>query len=716
MKKSKRKISKKEEEELLKKAEYIISLESSYKDINYITFINYIKFIFTNEFNQTTLSLPINKRDKESFDYLKNYVNLTYELLEQDKKENLKLFEKEVSQIKPENQLYNYIQSLENFAKKKNLGTFTIQDIRESFYKEVNFIFLGYLKSSGKKIGNFFNLYFYYFEYIIPSIHSFKFVLYYYILQISELLKGLEYSKEFCPDLNNNNCLYLIKSFFEKVAKEDLEVLSVYTLLIFKYKFIFKNIKDEIDKKIIEMSIEQTIAVVRQKTLKNKIIIQYMYHYFIIYLENNIEMEKNNKIFNQIITNNENNNDINTTKAIQINNNKENTNKPQNVIKNEIIDENDKNINLINISEASDNKTNKNEMKDNNQSHEQKKKSNIDDNSEEKESIKKMVKDLLNSKIQKNINEIEVHDYDASTNDDGARESANPHNSNSNHLGPNGKSNSDGKSTNFNGNGEKKDNNNNLVPYLSSYSPDMQKLIKEIYDKMEQKYKEIKEEIQQRYNKMELQNKEMERQNKAMKLQYKETELQNKAMELQNKELKQQIEEHSKKINDIKNKLEDVLGVLGAIQMRDRSKNVLRPYIGLLDKTELDNLEKDKKKKWEIIAKKIEDYFLKNYKNSPKCKIFLEIVEKCLENINKGNYDAHHVNSEYYESQLCKWIENNKMMHFSLDKLYFLLKINIPDNSILEAYDILDQFYEDNMELKFFKGRTFEDYFKPKNS
>ena len=56
------------------------------------------------------------------------------------------------------------------------------------------------------------------------------------------------------------------------------------------------------------------------------------------------------------------------------------------------------------------------------------------------------------------------------------------------------------------------------------------------------------------------------------------------------------------------------------------------------------------------------------------------------------------------------------MMHFSLDKLYFLLKINIPDNSILEAYDILDQFYEDNMELKFFKGRTFEDYFKPKNS
>lgn len=91
-------------------------------------------------------------------------------------------------------------------------------------------------------------------------------------------------------------------------------------------------------------------------------------------------------------------------------------------------------------------------------------------------------------------------------------------------------------------------------------------------------------------------------------------------------------------------------------------------------------------------------------------------MEKCLENINKGNYDAHHVNLEYYESQLNKWIENNKTMFCNLDKLCFLLKIHISDNSILEAYDLLDQFYEDNMELKFLKGRTFEDYFKPKNS
>ena len=151
---------------------------------------------------------------------------------------------------------------------------------------------------------------------------------------MSELLKGLDYNKEFCPDLNNNNCLNLIKSFFEKVVKEDLEVLSVYALLIFKYKFIFKNFKDEIDKKIIEKSIEQTIALVREKTLKNKIIIQYIYHYFIIYLENNIKIEENNKILNQIITNDENNNDINTTETIQINNNKENTNEPQNVIRN----------------------------------------------------------------------------------------------------------------------------------------------------------------------------------------------------------------------------------------------------------------------------------------------------------------------------------------------------------------------------------------------
>ena len=616
MKKNKGKISKKEEEELLKKAEYIISLESSYKDVDYLTFINYIKFIFTKEFSQTTLSLPINKRDRESFDYLSNYVNLTYELLEQDKKENLKLFEKEISQIIPGNQMYNYIRSLENFAKKKNLGIFTVQDIRESFYKEVNLFFVCYLRSSGKKIGNFLNLYFYYFEYIISSIHSFKFVLYYF-LQMSELVKGLDYNKEYCPDLNNNNCLYLIKLFFEKVVKKDLEVLSVYALLIFKYKFIFRDIKDEIDKKIIEKSIEQTIAVVRQKTLKNKIIIQYIYHYFIIYLENNIKNEKNNKILSQIIINDENNNNINTTETIQINNNEENTNEPQNMIKNEIIDENDntnepqnmikneiidendKNINLINISEASDNKANKNEIKDNNQSHEQKKKSNIDDNSEEKESIKRMVKDLLNAKIQKNLNEIEVHDCDFSTKDDGTRESTNTNNSNSNHLGQNGDSNSDAKSINFNGNGEKKDNNN-LLPNLSSYSPEIQNLIKEIYNKMEQKdkeIKEIKEEMKQQY-------KALEQENKQMKQQYIEMQQKNNQMEQQQFALKQETEDNKKEINDLKNKLEDALGILGAIQMRDRSKNVLRPYIRLLTKTELEIVENDKKKNGKQSQKK----------------------------------------------------------------------------------------------------------------
>ena len=114
---------------------------------------------------------------------------------------------------------------------------------------------------------------------------------------------------------------------------------------------------------------------------------------------------------------------------------------------------------------------------------------------------------------------------------------------------------------------------------------------------MEQKDKEIKEEMKQQY-------KALEQENKQMKQQYIEMQQKNNQMEQQQFALKQQTEENNKEINDLKNKLEEVLGILGAIQMRDRSKNVLRPYIRLLNKTELEIVENDKKKNGKQLQKK----------------------------------------------------------------------------------------------------------------
>ena len=74
-------MSKKKDElkEIIDEAQYILSLESTSKDSNDITFIQYIKYIFTKEYTQTSpLSIPINKKDKKPFNYLKNFVKIIF--------------------------------------------------------------------------------------------------------------------------------------------------------------------------------------------------------------------------------------------------------------------------------------------------------------------------------------------------------------------------------------------------------------------------------------------------------------------------------------------------------------------------------------------------------------------------------------------------------------------------------------------------------------
>ena len=68
-----------EVEEIIDKALYILSLESTSKDLNDITLIQYIIYIFTKEYTQTSpLSIQINKKDKKPFNYLKNFVKIIF--------------------------------------------------------------------------------------------------------------------------------------------------------------------------------------------------------------------------------------------------------------------------------------------------------------------------------------------------------------------------------------------------------------------------------------------------------------------------------------------------------------------------------------------------------------------------------------------------------------------------------------------------------------
>ena len=67
--KKKKMTSSEEENDVLRKAKYIVSLEESLKDSSDKSYIKCIKYIFTKEFSESNLSLPVKKTEKESFQY-----------------------------------------------------------------------------------------------------------------------------------------------------------------------------------------------------------------------------------------------------------------------------------------------------------------------------------------------------------------------------------------------------------------------------------------------------------------------------------------------------------------------------------------------------------------------------------------------------------------------------------------------------------------------
>jgi hypothetical protein len=67
------------------------------------------------------------------------------------------------------------------------------------------------------------------------------------------------------------------------------------------------------------------------------------------------------------------------------------------------------------------------------------------------------------------------------------------------------------------------------------------------------------------------------------------------------------VQEQNRKITDI----------LGKIQMRDSVKNLLSPFEIYLTEEDKMNINKDKNKKWKMIAQRAKEYYIK-YNNSRK--------------------------------------------------------------------------------------------------
>ena len=156
-----------EENDLLQKVEKILSLDKSTKDSNDKIFIQYIKFIFTKGFNQVSLSLPVKNKEKESFQFLKNFVIIFTELFTENENIRHKLYQSEISPNKLGNMLFNYLQSLDHIVSKQKLYQHNLANLDGC----VNYIFSNYLKDISNTLSGSLNLYFYYIGKLIKDIN-----------------------------------------------------------------------------------------------------------------------------------------------------------------------------------------------------------------------------------------------------------------------------------------------------------------------------------------------------------------------------------------------------------------------------------------------------------------------------------------------------------------------------------------------------------------
>ena len=692
--KGKKMTSIEEENDVLKKAETILSLEESVKDGNDKLYITGIKYLFTKEFTKTSLSLPARKKEKESFQYLKTYVNALDILFKKDENERHGLYLSKISTKELGIDLFNLMQNLKTFSKRKNLGNFyyaSIVDLKIS----VNFVFCNYLKTFDNTLSGALNLYYYYLGYLIESVDTFNFLLFNF-LQLNDVLGKFEY-KDFCPDWKSSNCLNLILLFFESVVKDPMEILTVYALLIFKYEYIFQDIDDGIEKSILKKSVEETVHIVEEKTLNNKIILEYIFSEFIQNLNFNI-----NSIYSQ-----ESNEPIKEENKIEETNKDNQGEVAKNEEENKFID-----------SEESTNNLNKESMPIKNElapqinisgniNNNDKPQINNSKNEENKEEVQPQIEENINTNVKVNGSPQTIEN-NSSVN--GTKDNSISNQSINGLNGLNGNSNFDKTSDN-----NKSDKNdsieergiNNTFNFENEFnkSPEIQKLIDEI-NKMKKENIEREEKAEKRFRDVQKKFQDSEKRIKDGEKRIKDGEKRIEHLENENNTL-------TNEISKTKAKLEEVTKTLGFIQLRDKAKNFLKSFNIKLDKKDKEAIDPTKKSKWKIISEKIKEKY-KKYENSNKYRAFIEIVEKSSETIDKGNDSTHKIKIDLYENNIDRFVRENNFKLMNSMKICFLLQIKVSENCSLDGYELLDSFYENNMTRAFTRSKPFEQFFDKK--
>ena len=104
--------------------------------------------------------------------------------------------------------------------------------------------------------------------------------------------------------------------------------------------------------------------------------------------------------------------------------------------------------------------------------------------------------------------------------------------------------------------------------------------------------------------------------------------------------------------------------------------------------------------RWPIIQERIEKFF-KQYEINPKYDLFIEIIRKSAELIERGNDGAHSIDIDLYEREINKIAEKKKILSPNSDKtkIFFLSQLGISDDLFMKEYNYMIQHFNNEMKI-----------------
>ena len=173
----------------------------------------------------------------------------------------------------------------------------------------------------------------------------------------------------------------------------------------------------------------------------------------------------------------------------------------------------------------------------------------------------------------------------------------------------------------------------------------------------------------------------------------------------ENTKINERINNLEQKINNLKqentkrkNEILRLNFILGKIQIRGMAKNFLKSFNKYLSNDEKIQIKGNPKKRGESILKAFRREFSK-YKEKSNYQIIEEIIMKSGNVLNEGNCDVHTINLDNYSEELIPFKNRLNIKDDDKDKLekvFYLLKIRVENDSFENCFGFLEAYYEKN--------------------